>query len=83
MTNVKVTLSEQDVADFLEGKEDYMEAYRVELERQLAFHFGSASVDLDFDTLVDKFEFDNNVDRAAVDHIMSLVANDMASWLPQ
>jgi hypothetical protein len=81
MSNVNVVLSEQDLADFLDSNEEYMEAYRSELQRRLAEYYGSVSVEIDANALTDKFDLPDDDDRSEVDHIMNLMVNDW-SWLP-
>lgn len=83
MKIVNVILSEQDLSEFLEGDEGYMEAYRAELARRLTEHFDDVNVEIDSNYLVDSIDIDGEQDeRGFVNQIM----NDMVSdwdWLPE
>lgn len=82
MATVTVILSEQDLGDFLEGNQDYMEAYRAELERRLTEYFSYASVEIDSNALADKIDIDGEPDNGEVAHVMNQMVNDW-DWLPQ
>ena len=81
---VTVTLSEQDLGDFLEDNQNYMDAYASELQRRLTDYFGSAIVTVDSNTLTDKIEIgdDGDGDDGTVAHIMNQMVNDW-DWLPE
>ena len=77
-----VILSEQDLSDFLEENQQYMEAYRFELECRLTEYFGEATVEIS-NCLTDSINIDNDPDDFDVtDQIMNQMVHDW-SWLEQ
>lgn len=72
-----VTLSQQDLADFLNDNADYMESYRAELERRLADHYGAAEVEISRNALEDKIDINGEPDDGSVLAIMAQMANDL------
>jgi hypothetical protein len=82
MAKATVILSEQDLSDFLDGNQTYMDAYANELTRRLTDHFDSANVCIDGNALSDKIDVDGEPDNGEVAHIMNQMVNDW-SWLPQ
>ena len=81
MSTVTVILSEQDLSEFLEDNQDYMDKYVAELSRRLAESFDTVIVEVDSNALSDKIDIDGERDdEGIVGHIMNLVVNDW-SWL--
>jgi hypothetical protein len=86
MKSLIITLSEQDLAGFLEENTDHMEAYRAELERRTAQWAGSlveVDVEISRNALEDKIITDDGSDvDAEVQAIMNLMGNDW-NWLEE
>jgi hypothetical protein len=81
MLHPRITLSRQDLADFLEGNEQHMDAYASELQSRLSKAFGDAEVEISRNALTDRFDLDNEDDQHTVNEIMNRMVNDW-SWLP-
>jgi hypothetical protein len=84
-----VKLSEQDLSDFLDDNQDWMEQYRAELEQRLG-KYGEASVEISRNALRDKIivnddasDFDEDDEKAFVGEVMTRMANEMDYWLKQ
>lgn len=76
----EVTLSEQDLGDFLDGNQDYMNQYRAELERRLG-KLGNAGVTISRNALNDKILVDGERDDdGIVFEVMNRMVNDWG-WL--
>jgi hypothetical protein len=80
MAHYDIELSRQDLAEFLDENEQYMESYRAELEAQLATGGDTASVEIT-DTLTDKFWVDDDIaehkDVFHIQAIMAYMANEL------
>lgn len=78
----EVILSEQDLGDFLDGNQNWMEQYRAELERRLR-KIGRADVTISRNALNDRITVDGERDEdGVVTEVMNQMVNDW-SWLKQ
>ena len=88
---IRITLSDQDLSDFLDDNQAHMSAYAAELRRRLVEFYTGCEVEVTIrrNALVDKFEFysddvewEMQADRHAEDvqEIMNRMVNDW-SWL--
>lgn len=84
MTHIQVTLSEQNLADFLEADRGDMEKYRAELHHRIINYYGDAEVEIDRNALSDKItttDVDQEDDtKFVVRHMMGQMTEDW-SWL--
>lgn len=81
--NINVILSRQDLADFLDDNNDWMNQYRSELNRRLA-QYGTATVEISRNALIDKIvgadgDNDYKAQQIVLDQ-MEKMGNDW-SWL--
>lgn len=94
VTEIKINLSEQDLSDFLEDNENYMQQYCETLQAKLQIKYPDAEVDVDVypNQLTDKLivdgevvEFDETDEMEADVHAdWDQIASDMVndwSWL--
>ncbi len=81
MTKYTVRLSEQDLGEFLDGNQEWMEQYRAELGRRLS-QFGEADVEISRNALQDSLQIDGDGDDGFIAETMSRMVSDW-SWLQE
>lgn len=77
MSRATVVLSEQDLAEFLDGNEEYMDKYAEELASRLGDVFDSAEVEISRNALSDEIDIDGEPDDGTVAEVMNQMGNDL------
>lgn len=80
MSDYQVILSKQDLAEFLEDNQDWMNQYRAELETRLATDGDTAEVEISQNALSDKITVDGEADSDEIETVHAVMESMVSDW---